>query len=72
MYEKDLKEGTAYELVQALQDIALAVGKVGLSVMVEDEEGRVEHISALWYDRERDMIRMSVNDVKFEDYGEDL
>ena len=71
-YDADLEEGSAYELVQRLQDAVLAVqeGKTTVPVFVEDENGRLEEISHIWYDPVRQMIRLSVWDVEFVDYEE--
>lgn len=54
-----------------LQDVittlnAFAVDKK-TPVVVEDENGRIEHMGHLWYDRERDMIRISIEGVEFVD-----
>ena len=70
-YEADTPEGTAYELVQKLQDAVLASKNPGISVCVEDEEGRLEYIEHIWYDEQMQMIRMSLRDVVFEDAPQD-
>lgn len=70
-YEADTPEGTAYELVQKLQDAVLASKNPGISVCVEDEDGRLEYIEHIWYDEQMQMIRMSLRDVVFEDAPQD-
>ena len=39
-------------------------------VVVEDENGRIEHITHMWFDPLRGMIRMSVKGVEFKDAEE--
>lgn len=63
-----LTEGTAYELVQGLQQAVLETGEINLAIMVEDENGRCENAVYLWYDEARDMLRLSVEGVEFVDY----
>jgi hypothetical protein len=72
-YDADLTEGSAYELVQRLQDAILSVDgpKSTVPVYVEDENGRLEDIVHIWYDSTRQMIRLSVGGVEFEDYEEE-
>lgn len=73
-YDADFKEGSAYELVQKLQDAVLAVpaDKSALTcpVFVEDENGRLENITHIWYDPTRQMIRLTVGGVEFNDSEE--
>lgn len=63
----EMAEGTAYELVQGLQELVLKNNVPEVSVLVEDENGRCEYISYIWYDKTRDMIRMTVRGVEFVD-----
>ena len=72
-YDDDLTEGSAYELVQKLQDAVLAIDgaeKMTVPVFVEDENGRLENITHIWYDPTRQMIRMTVGGVEFNDSEE--
>ena len=71
-YDADLTEGSAYELVQKLQDAVLSIDgpKVTVPVYVEDENGRLENIVHIWYDHTRQMIRLTVGDVEFQDSEE--
>lgn len=66
-YEADTPEGTAGELIRKLQDAVQASKNLGISVCVEDENGRLEYIEHIWYDNEMNMIRMSLRGVVFED-----
>ena len=59
------------ELVQNLQGAILASGKIGIPVFVEDENGRLENITHIWYDPTRHMIRLTVVGVEFNDAEED-
>ena len=71
-FDEDLTEGTAYELVQKLQDAVLAsTEKITLPVLVEDEEGRLENITHIWYDQTRGMLRLTVAGVEFVDAEEE-
>lgn len=67
MYCEELKENTAYELVQLIQDAVLESKDKFVPVVVEDEECRIEHIGCVWYDDARKMIRISVDNVYFQD-----
>lgn len=71
-YDADLTEGSAYELVQRLQDAVLSIDgpKVTVPVYVEDENGRLENIVHIWYDQTRQVIRLTVGDVEFRDSEE--
>lgn len=72
MPEEQDKPVTEFDLpTNELQDViatlnAFAVNK-GTPVVVEDENGRIEHMKHMWYDRERDMIRISIEGVEFVD-----
>jgi len=73
VYESDFTEGSAYELVQKLQDAVLAIDgaeKMTVPVFVEDENGRLENITHIWYDPTRQMIRLTVGSVEFQDSEE--
>lgn len=71
-YDADFTEGSVYELVQKLQDAVLAIdgAKMTVPVFVEDENGRLENITHIWYDPTRHMIRMTVGGVEFNDSEE--
>lgn len=72
-YDTDTKEGSAYELVQKLQDAVLSIDgaeKMTVPVFVEDENGRLENITHIWYDPTRHMIRLTVGGVEFTDSEE--
>ena len=72
-YDADLKEGSAYELVLKLQDCVLSIDgakKMTVPVFVEDENGRLENIVHIWYDHTRQMIRLTVGGVEFQDSEE--
>lgn len=71
-YDADFTEGSAYELVQKLQDAVLAIdgAKMTVPVFVEDENGRLENITHIWYDPARQMIRLTVGGVEFNDSEE--
>ena len=71
--DDDFTEGSAYELVQKLQDAVLAIDgaeKMTVPVFVEDENGRLENITHIWYDKTRHMIRLTVGGVEFNDSEE--
>jgi hypothetical protein len=73
-YDDDFTEGSAYELVQKLQDAVLAIDgaeKMTVPVFVEDENGRLENITHIWYDHTRHMIRLTVGGVEFTDSEEE-
>ena len=72
-YDAGLTEGSAYELVQNLQNCVLSIDgpKMTVPVFVEDENGRLENITHIWYDHTRQMIRLTVGGVEFHDYSED-
>jgi hypothetical protein len=40
------------------------------AVMVEDENGEVRNVEFAWYDKERDMLRLTLRKTKFEDCEE--
>ena len=74
-YDDDLTEGSVYELDQKLGDAILSVpaDKLALNcpVFVEDENGRLENITHIWYDQTRHMIRLTVGGVEFTDSKEE-
>ena len=71
-YDAGLTEGSAYELVQNLQNCVLSIDgpKMTVPVYVEDENGRLENITHIWYDHTRQMIRLTVGEVEFQDSEE--
>ena len=71
-YDADFTEGSAYELVQKLQEAVLSIDgpKVTVPVFVEDENGRLENVTHIWYDPTRHMIRLTVGGVEFNDSEE--
>lgn len=72
-YDADCTEGTAYELVQKLQDAVLSIDgiqKTTVPVFVDDENGRLENVTHIWYDPTRQMIRLTVGGVEFSDSEE--
>ena len=58
----EFKDGTSDELATALHSVAHS-----LPVFVEDENGRCEQITHMWYDEARDMIRLTISGVEFHD-----
>ena len=72
-FDADIKDGTACELAKALQDCVFACPEADNSVpvFVEDENGRLENITHIWYDPTRHMIRLTVGGVEFNDAEED-
>ena len=72
VFDLDLCTGTALELAKALQDAVLADKDAdnNVPVFVEDENGRLENITHIWYDPTRKMIRLTVADVEFKDAEE--
>ena len=72
-FDADIKDGTACELAKALQDCVFACPEADNSVpvFVEDENGRLENITHIWYDPTRHMIRLTVVGVEFNDAEED-
>jgi hypothetical protein len=70
-FDEELKEGSGYELVQNLQGAILSSGQVSVPVFVEDENGRLENITHIWYDPTRQMIRLTVGGVEFTDSEEE-
>ena len=72
-FDADTKNGTASELAKALQDCVFACPEVDNSVpvFVEDENGRLENITHIWYDQTRHMIRLTVGGVEFNDSEEE-
>lgn len=73
-YDADLTEGSACELAQRLQDAVLSVpgdkSALNCPVFVEDENGRLENVTHIWYDHTRHMIRLTVGGVEFTDSEE--
>ena len=41
-----------------------------IGVVVEDEEGEIRNIGYVWFDQERQMLRLTIQKTKFEDYEE--
>lgn len=63
----EIKKGTATELIDML-NVAIAKSKDHeVPIHVEDENGRLENVTYVWYDKTRHMIRMSVGGVEFSD-----
>ena len=74
-YDTDFTEGSACELARRLQDALLSVpadkSALNCPVFVEDENGRLENVTHIWYDHTRHMIRLTVGGVNFEDAPEE-
>lgn len=70
-FGKDITINEAYELVNALQDAVMACKDSHIPVVIEDENGRIEHICHIWLDKERGMLRLSVAGVVFIDHEEE-
>lgn len=51
-------------------DTALLFGDDDPGVVVEDENGEIRHITYAWYDKERQMLRLTIGETKFEDFKE--
>lgn len=41
-----------------------------VAIVVEDSEGEIRPIVYAWYDATRDMVRLSLEDTRFQDYDE--
>ena len=72
-FDADIKDGTACELAKVLQDCVFACPEADNSVpvFVEDENGRLENVTHIWYDQTRHIIRLTVGCVEFNDAEED-
>ena len=68
--EFDLPTNELHDVVLTLDAFAIAGLDKKIPVVVEDENGRIEHISHMWFDPLRGMIRMSVKGVEFKDAEE--
>ena len=68
--ELKIKDSTAIELMGVCRDAVARSEDFTLPVMVEDEEGRVEHIAGAWYDETRGMLRLTLRGVRFEDHND--
>lgn len=68
--ENEILNGTALELLQVCAEAVQESKQVDLPVMIEDEEGQVEHICNAWYDATRGILRLSLRSVRFTDYEE--
>ena len=68
-YDADFTEATAHELVSKVQEAIKSAddGEGAIPVFVEDENGRLENITHIWYDPIRKMIRLTIDDVYFTD-----
>lgn len=55
------------DVITTLTGFEVAGLAKSVPVVVEDENGRIEHISHMWFDPLRGMIRMSVKGVEFND-----
>ena len=65
--EFDLPTNELDDVITTLSAFEVAHIDKHTPVVVEDENGRIEHIGHMWYDPVRDMIRISVKDVEFVD-----
>lgn len=68
-YDADFTEATAYELVNKVHEAIISADdrERVIPVFVEDENGRLENITHIWYDPVRKMIRLTVDGVYFSD-----
>lgn len=65
-YDFDLPTNGLNDVLYALGNFESCSTK-DVPVVVEDENGRIEHIKHIWYDPVRDMVRISIGDVNFVD-----
>lgn len=68
--EFDLLTNELDDVITTLTGFEVAGLAKSVPVVVEDENGRIEHISHMWFDPLRGMIRMSVKGVEFKDAEE--
>lgn len=65
--EFDLPTNELDDVITTLSAFEVAGLDKHVPVVVEDENGRIEHIGHMWFDPLRGMIRMSVKGVEFND-----
>ncbi len=59
------------DIASGIEKAALAYnGSEEIGVVVEDTEGEIRNITAMWYDRVREMVRLKIGNTKFEDADE--
>lgn len=68
--EFDLPTNELDDVITTLTGFEVAGLAKSVPVVVEDENGRIEHITHMWFDPLRGMIRMSVKGVEFKDAEE--
>ena len=68
--EFDLPTNELDDVITTLTGFEVAGLDKRVPVVVEDENGRIEHITHMWFDPLRGMIRMSVKGVEFKDAEE--
>ena len=68
--EFDLPTNELDDVITTLSAFEVAHIDKHTPVVVEDENGRIEHITHMWFDPLRGMIRMSVKGVEFKDAEE--
>ena len=68
--EFDLPTNELDDVITTLTGFEVAGLDRHTPVVVEDENGRIEHITHMWFDPLRGMIRMSVKGVEFKDAEE--
>lgn len=68
--EFDLPTNELDDVITTLTGFEVAHIDKHTPVVVEDENGRIEHIGHMWFDPLRGMIRMSVKGVEFKDAEE--
>lgn len=68
--EFDLPTNELDDVITTLTGFEVAGLDKHIPVVVEDENGRIEHIGHMWFDPLRGMIRMSVKGVEFKDAEE--
>ena len=44
---------------------------INVPIVVEDSEGECRPLVYAWYDKEQDMVRLSLEYTRFEDYDEE-
>lgn len=66
----DLPTNELDDVITTLTGFEVAGLDKKVPVVVEDENGRIEHIGHMWFDPLRGMIRMSVKGVEFNDAEE--
>lgn len=68
--EAGSKDPSITRLHDMIEIVCLLYKENNPGIVVEDENGEVRNITFAWYDKQREMLRMTIGGTRFEDEAE--